>query len=141
MRCDNLRHRLLLYAEGELDDASRRQVAAHLTTCERCRSAVESFQDLTRAIRALRNEAAMAPDELAFACAVHRRISASGRLGFDSLVAKVSLWVEDVANPLLEQPVQALAVSGLILWLAGASVASRFGLEGIIVRLAVSMFL
>jgi len=141
LRCDNLRHRLLLYAEGELNDASRRQVAAHLTTCERCRSAVESFQDLTRTIRALRDEAAMAPEELTFARTVRRRASAPRRSGFSDLLGRLGSWVEDVAEPLLEQPVQALLPFGLVLWLASASVVSRFGLEGIVAKLTAALLL
>lgn len=139
MKCYDLRREILLYAEGESDHAARQKVSAHLRTCGHCGETAESLRELTLAIRELRDEAAMAPDELVFASAVRRK--ALETPGFTSLLARGVSWVEEVSGPLIEQPVQVLVPFGLVLWLAGASVVARFGLERIVARLTATLLL
>ncbi len=53
MSCPLLRERLTLYAEGILDQGERRQVEAHLETCDECRTTLEEIlatRDLLRQI-------------------------------------------------------------------------------------------
>ncbi|NLG78348.1 MAG: hypothetical protein GX492_00720 [Firmicutes bacterium] len=134
MRCRDLRSKILMYAEGGLDGPGREAVEAHLETCGACREMAEDLRDVTLAVRTLRDEAAMAPDA-AWLTRVARQ-KATERRGLRSLAARASSWVDDVVGPVVERPAEALLPSGLVLWLAVLNVASTFGLERLVAKLA-----
>ncbi|MDI7247149.1 MAG: zf-HC2 domain-containing protein [Bacillota bacterium] len=133
-RCRDLRYRVLMYAEGELEGSERDAVEAHLKGCEACRRLAEELGAVTLAVRALRDEAAAGPDAACLARIVRQR--ATERRGLRSLVAQLNSWADDVAGPVLEHPAEALLASGLVLWLAISNVAGAFGLERLMAKLA-----
>jgi anti-sigma factor RsiW len=45
---------LARYCDGDLPDADRRRVDAHLSTCARCRTALEEIQFSAKLVRQLR---------------------------------------------------------------------------------------
>ncbi|MCU0722199.1 MAG: zf-HC2 domain-containing protein [Planctomycetes bacterium] len=53
MDCKSLRERISDYLDGQLPDAERRELAAHLDACQACRAEVEAFQKTVDLVRDL----------------------------------------------------------------------------------------
>jgi len=53
MDCKTLRERISDYLDGQLQDAERREIAAHLDACQTCRAEIEAFQKTVDLVRSL----------------------------------------------------------------------------------------
>ena len=135
--CRRLRHEILMYAEGGLDRPGSEAVRAHLETCDACREMAGHLRSITLSVKALRDEAAMAPDA-AWLARVARQKAAGGR-GVRGLAMKLNSWVDDVVGPVIDRPMEALVASGLVLWLAALNVTGILGLERLVTKLAAAM--
>jgi len=79
-RCGELMQFLADYLEGDLPEAQRRVLAAHLAECAPCRAYLETYSDVIRRSRASWDEACeQAPEDLIQAVLAAR--AATGRDG------------------------------------------------------------
>ena len=53
MDCQSVRHQFSDYVDGRLDAQQSTQLHAHLSTCARCTSDVESLRRIRQALRAM----------------------------------------------------------------------------------------
>ena len=60
--CEDIRARLTLYLDSELQGEDRNEVAAHVESCEACRGALEDEQSFLKAIRDARPANVVAPE-------------------------------------------------------------------------------
>ncbi len=73
MNCKYCENRLLLYLEGQLDEATHRRISDHLSGCEKCREKLEALQAVWSAT------APEMPVPNGFIFQVHRRLELATR--------------------------------------------------------------
>ncbi len=113
-----------MYRDGELDEARREQVRAHVRTCAMCRQELAQLQRLSAELAADRPQMASLPAPAAFWDSVQARLPERAAPGFSP-----ARWLPGLGLLLVHGLLQLAAVASLVLafaagqlgWLAGVS--------------------
>ncbi len=104
--------RLEDYLSGTLKPADRREIEAHLSTCEVCREEVQSMQELSECMASLRHEETLDPSP-GFYSGIVQQVGRQAAPTFTSLFS----WHFAFGRRIAFASLLALAVLGSYLWI------------------------